>query len=216
MKKTRDWCRRAYLSAEAGEGRLVLGVDVGGSTATRATAATTTTVTTSLTTTAATSAARATTASTASGALGLNEARVEVNGLLDLALTLALLLASRARDEVLVLLVDDNGGLPLLVELAALVGATDIEVRSNGELLLSLLGEVVGVRDALILGLGVFASTVLSKGILLLGLSNGLTGLLVLQFGVTLGGTPALGGLLVGSTIGNCVSQGDINCLTAQ
>lgn len=63
-----------------------------------------------------------------------------------------------------------------------------------------MLGQVVGVGDGLVLRLGRFLSGVLSGSILLLGLGNGLTGLLILQLGLALNGTRG-GGSLVGSTM---------------
>lgn len=208
------------LFAEAGEGRLVLGVDVSSSraTATGTTtgttlAAATTAVTTASTTTAAAAAtvttvttvttvaavatvatvATVTTTVTAAGALSLDEARVKVDSLLDLALTLAELLASRGGDVLLLVVLEGGGASPLLVELAALVGLTDL-VATKSELLLGLLGEVVGVRDGLVLrfsGLGIGIS-----GGVLVALGNSLAGLLVLELGITLVGAPALSSLL--------------------
>lgn len=90
---------------------------------------------------------------------------------------------------------------PLLVDLAALVGLADLEVAVETSPLLGLLGEVFGVGDALVLGLGgLLASGVLSKGFLLLRLGNGLAGLLVLQLSLALGSAPGSGSLLLRTT----------------
>ena len=192
---------RHLFAAEAWEGRLILSVDGSGSSvlATASAAAEVATTSTPALTTATATAASSTTAAT--GALRLDEAVVEVDGLLDLALPLALLLAAAADEVVLLLVLEGLGALPLLVELAALVGAADAQAALEGELLLGLLGEVVGVGDALVLGLGrLLGSGVLGEGLLLLGLSDGLTGLLVLQLSLTLSGAPGSGSLLLGTT----------------
>lgn len=200
------------LFAQAGESGLVAGVD-GGRGVVTASACTTTgvvaaavatlTTTSSAAALAATASTAATGASgTSTGALGLDEARVKVNSLLGLALTLALGLAAGrgSPDLLLLVLVEGLGSGPLLVELAALVGRADLGcLGSECELLLGQLGEVVDVRDALVLGLGGLLSTILSSGGLLLGLSNGITSLLVLQLSVALVGAPRGGSLLVRS-----------------
>jgi hypothetical protein len=208
------------LFAQAGEGGLVLGVDGGSvltarrlrvgvaATVAAAEVASSAALTTTLTTLTAAPTTRTTTtaaAAAASGALGLNESRVKVNGLLDLALALALLLADRRGkvDLVLLGLVEGLGVSPFLVELAALVGLTDLEAGVKGCLLLGLLSQVVLVRDALILRFGgLFGDrcSIFCGGLLLLGLSNSLTGLLVLQLGITLSSTPRLGSLLLRAT----------------
>lgn len=197
------------VAAEAGESRLVAGVNSSialsrSLRSTAATAAVTSTATVTTTLSATTSTAASASASTTSGALRLDEARVEVNGLLDLALALALCLAS-GRGEVLLLLVLEGLGVgPLLVELAALVGLTDLETGVESGLLLSLLGEIFLVRDlllGLLLGGGSLSGSVLSNGILLLVLSDSFTGLLVLKLSSTLVSTPGLGSLLVRATV---------------
>lgn len=195
------------FAAEGGEGRLVAGVD-GGSILT---AATSTAEVGSLSTTlaaavtAATAAATTGTAASTAGALGLDEAGVKVNGLLDLLLTLTLLLATGGREVVDLLLLEGLGGLPLLVELATLVGRAELNAVLKGKLLLGLLDEVVGVRDALVLGLSGFpGGSILSNGLLLLGLSDGLAGLLVLQLGLALGGAPRGSSLLLGTAGNSC------------
>jgi len=202
------------VAAEAGESGLVAGVNGSAalSSSLRSAAATATgvvtttaTVTTTLsatTTTAATATAGTTSATT--GALGLDESRVEVNGLLDLALTLSLGLASSGGEVLLLLVLEGLGVGPLLVELAALVGLTDLETRLESGLLLSLLGEVIVVRDLLLglfLGGSLSSSSLLSGGVLLLVLSDSLAGLLVLKLSSTLVGTPRLGSLLVRATV---------------
>jgi hypothetical protein len=147
-------------------------------------------------------AATATTAAAASGSLRLDEAGVKVNGLLHLALTLTLLLAAGASKVDVLLLLERLGVSPLLVELASLVGGSDLDLRFESSLLLGLLDEVVGVRDALIFGLnGLLGSGILGLVLLLLCLSLGLTGLLVLKLSIAFGGTPRLSCLLIGATI---------------
>lgn len=156
------WGRHLF-AAEAGEGGLILSVDVRGSltTATATTATITATVATvatevaTATTTALASATATTiatafattsaTATTTAGTLGLNESGVEVDGLLDLALSLTLLLAAAASKVVFLFLVEGSSGLPLLVKLGAFIGGADLKVVFEGKLLLSLLSEVVGV-----------------------------------------------------------------------
>lgn len=141
--------KRSCLVAEAGESRLVLGVDVGTSSITAAASAagvssTGTTLATALTTTSTTAATAATSTTTTAGALRLNEARVKVNSLLDLALTLTQLLAVLGGEVIYLVILKGGGGSPLLVGLAAFVGSTGLQVATDSELLLSLLGEVVG------------------------------------------------------------------------
>lgn len=202
------------VAAEAGESGLVAGVDGSAalSSSLRSAAATATgvvtttaTVTTTLSTTTATAAtATAGTTSATTSALGLDESRVEVNGLLDLALTLSLGLASSGGEVLLLLVLEGLGVGPLLVELAALVGLADLETRLESGLLLSLLGEVVVVRDlllGLLLGGSLSSGSLLSSGVLLLVLSDSLAGLLVLKLSSTLVGTPGLGSLLVRAAV---------------
>jgi hypothetical protein len=186
------------FATKAGEGRLVLGVDGGRASTSTASATEVATLaavgTTSATTTTAT-------AATTSGAVRLDVARVKVDGLLDLLLALALLLARGSGEVLLIRLLERGGALPLLVGLAALVGVADLEVAET-ELLLGLLDKVVGVRDALVLLLGsLLAGAVLSESLLLLGLGNGIASLLVLQFGLALGSAPRGGSLLVRAAI---------------
>jgi hypothetical protein len=197
------------VAAEAGESRLVVGVDssVALSSSLRSAAATaavtsTATVTTTLSASATTAATAS--ASTTSGALGLDETGVEVNGLLDLALSLALGLASGGGKVLLLLVLEGLGVGPLLVELAALVGLTDLEARLKSGLLLSLLGEVFFVGDlllGLLLGGGLSGSSLLSSGVLLLVLSDSLASLLILKLSLAFVSAPGLGSLLVGATV---------------
>jgi hypothetical protein len=193
-----------HLFAEAGEGRLILSVDGGSRSITAAAAATevASTSTTSLATVAtATATTTATTGATTTSALGLDKAGVEVNGLLDLALTLTLLLTVATSVVLLLVVLERLGVLPLLVELATLVGLANVKGVFEAELLLGLLSEVLGVGDGLVLRLGGLFGSVLSSGILLLALSDGITGLLVLQLGVALSSAPRGGGLLIGATM---------------
>jgi len=153
----------------------------------------------------------------ASGSLRLDEAGVKVNRLLHLALTLALLLATGAGEVNIVLLLERLSVGPLLIELASLVGGSDVKVSLEASLLLRLLDEVVVVRDALILGLsGLLSSGVLGLLILLLRLGNGLTGLLVLKLGIAFGGTPRLGSLLIGASGGTGLVRVFVVTLTGE
>lgn len=169
-----------------------------------ATTAVTTTATVTTALSATTTTAATASASTTTGALGLDEAGVEVDGLLDLALSLALSLASGSGEVLLLLVLEGLGVGPLLVELAALVGLTDLGARLKSGLLLGLLGEVVFVGDlllGLLLGGGLSGSSLLSSGVLLLVLSDSLAGLLVLKLSLAFVSTPGLGSLLVGATV---------------
>lgn len=222
-------CDEADLRAQAGEGRLVAGVEGLGaiaaatstaevstvsmstiSTSTTATALTTSTaalatafaatLATSLTTAATRGAAGASTSTTATGALRLDVALVNVDDLLGLALALTLGLGSGGGDEVLILVLGQSLGVsPLLVNLGSLVGLADLEALSNGELLLGLLGEVVGVRDALVLLLGHLLSvlSILGNSLLQFRLGDLLACLLILLLSTSLSGAPGLGSLLV-------------------
>ena len=168
-----------------------------------ATTAVTTTATVTTALSATTTTAATASASTTTGTLGLDEAGVEVDGLLDLALSLALGLASGGSKVLLLLVLEGLGVGPLLVELAAFVGLTDLGARLKSGLLLSLLGEVVFVRDlllGLLFGGGLSGSSLLSSGVLLLVLSDSLAGLLVLKLSLAFVSTPGLGSLLVGAT----------------
>jgi hypothetical protein len=168
-----------------------------------ATTAVTTTATVTTALSATTTTAATASASTTTGALGLDEAGVEVDGLLDLALSLALGLASGGGKVLLLLVLEGLGVGPLLVELAALVGLTDLGAGLKSGLLLGLLGEVVFVGDlllGLLLGGGLSGSSLLSSGVLLLVLSDSLAGLLILKLSLAFVSTPGLGSLLVGAT----------------
>jgi hypothetical protein len=197
---------RMGLFAKGGEGGLIAGVDSGTAVATASTTGTglgLATSTTGLaaggTATGGTTAGGATTATagTTTGAVLLDEALVNVDVLLLLALTLALGLATGSGDEVGVVLLDELLGGPLLVDLGAL-DLADGQVAGKGGLLLGLLGEVVGVRDVLVLGLGgLGVLSILGRSLLQLGLGDLLTSLLVLLLGVALSSTPRLGSLLL-------------------
>lgn len=202
------------LAAQAGESAGVVGVDGGRATTSTTRAATgeavttargtstgstagstTATVATLSSTTTVTAAASATATAALTGAVGrrLLPFVVSDEDVLRLALALALLLASRTGDEVLIVVLDEGlGASPLLLLLGVdtLVGLAGRCASVQGELLLGLLGEVGLESDLLrlrLLGLGL---GILSLGILLLGLSNGLTGLLVVELGGSLGGAP--------------------------
>lgn len=80
----------------------------------------------------------------------------------------------------------------------------------EGELLLGLLGEVVGVGDGLVLLLGgslLSGGGILGTGVLLVGLGDLLAGLLILQLGLALSGAPRESSLLVGTTARSEVSR---------
>jgi hypothetical protein len=132
---------------------------------------------------------------------------VDLKELLLLTLALTLGLSTGSSDEVFFFLLGDWLGVgPLLVNLVWLTGFRDTGTKS--ELLLSLLSEVIGVRDAVIFGLGLgswLTSTIGGSGItitgqslLLIGLGNGFTSLLVVEFGFTIVSTPAVSSLLLG------------------
>lgn len=202
------------LAAQAGESTGVVGVDEGraatsttgaatgeavttargASTGSTAGSTTATVATLSSTTTVTTTTSAAATA-TLTGAVGrrLLPLVVSDENVLLLALALALLLAPRTGDEVLIVVLDEGlGASPLLLLLGVdtLVGLAGRCAGVQGSPLLGLLGEVGLKSDLLrlrLLGLGL---GILSLGILLLGLSNGLTGLLVVELGSSLGGAP--------------------------
>lgn len=212
-----------YLSAEAREGRLVTSVERGRGTLTAlaalttstttaeiatatATTLTTSTSTTSLATTLATTfttgtATGTTTATSTTGTIRLDIALVNVDELLGLALTFALSLATRARNELIVLLLSELFGAgPLLVGLGALVRLANVEGSVKGKLLLGQLSKVFGVGNALVLRLELSSGSfgVLSSGILQLGLSDLLANLLVFLLSIAISSTPGLGCLLLG------------------
>jgi hypothetical protein len=205
--------RLEHLCAEAWESALVLGVDWGSlGTATwgssssswgiTASAAASWAITTAWAVTAAWSIATSTTAtaSTATSTTllwGLNKALVDLNDLLLLALTLTLgLWTGTGNESSFLLLLESLGGLPLLVLLATLVGLADLK-GTKSELLLSLLDEVVGVRDAVVLWLWLGDLSGLTVSVLELSLSNGLGGLLILELSLTLGSAPSVSSLLL-------------------
>lgn len=199
-----------HLVAEAGEGRLIVGVDgsslvlgAGGT----ATGSTTGSTAGSATATAgiATGTTTAAASTTTSGTLGLDETLVDLEDLLDLALTLALLLAGGASNELLGLILLEGLGVgPLLVLNDTLVGLADLEggLGLESGLLLSELGEVLRVGDVLLLlllGDSLSGGLTLGGGLLLLSLGDLLGGLLILQLGLALGSAPGKGSLLLGS-----------------
>lgn len=153
----------------------------------------TTELATALATATGTTAWSTTSTPAAAAFLGLVIAVVNLDKLLSLALTLALGLATDTSNEgVLSVLLERLGVGPLLVDLGALVGLADLEVLAQSQFLLGLLGEVVGVGDALVLKLsgelGVLG--ILGNGVLDLGLGNLLASLLVLLLSFTLGSAP--------------------------
>lgn len=168
-------------------------------TTTAVTTTATTLTTTERTTALAAAAAAAVTASTAGTTLtgrgSKHAVTIELDVDLLLALTLTLSLAAGTSEEVL-LLAGDLGALGEVLG-AALVGLAEV-LLTELELLLSQLGEVGSVGLGVVLGLGLSLSLgVLLDGLLLLLLSNGLTGLLVSEFGLAGLGTPAVSSLLL-------------------
>jgi hypothetical protein len=133
--------------------------------------------------------------------------------LLLLALALTLGLASRTSNEVFLFFLRDGFGVsPLLVLLATLIGLTSLRNTSTkGKLLLSKLSEVVRVRDAVVLrlelscgfgggGINWRSVAVTSQSVLLFGIGNSFTSLLISEFGSAFVSTPAMASLLLGIT----------------
>jgi hypothetical protein len=164
-------------------------------TATEFTAATTTAFTTATTTVA----TAASTASTLTGRGSEHAVTIELDVDLLLALALTLGLGTLAGHVGLLLFLTGQGLALGELLAAALVGLADV-LGSKGELLLGLLDEVGGVGLALVfrLGLGlVLALGGISYGVLLLGLGDGLSGLLVFELSVAVVSTPAVRSLLL-------------------
>lgn len=163
----------------------------------------TTTTAGSVSTTASATASESTTSTALRALGGLDEALVDLDNGLLLALTLALGLSSGSADKVLLVLLGESFGVgPLLVDLGSLVGLAGLgngaEQSSAGLLLLL---EVVGVGLAVVLGLdfgGSNSVTVSRQGFLGLGAGNGITSLLISELSASLVGTPAMGSLLLG------------------
>ena len=142
-------------------------------------------------------------AAAASGALlGFVVAIVDVDQLLGLALALALGLAGRGTDELVLFLDKRSSGVPLLVLLDALVGPAGLELGLERRLFLGLLDEILVVRDLLLFGfdrllLGLAAlGGVLDGRFVFVLLGDFLTGSLVLQLGIALASAPTVGSLL--------------------
>lgn len=162
-----DFVCGSCLCAEAGEGTLIVGVDLLASTtaATRGTAASATgsTATLATTTTAAATAlateftTAASTASTTVAALArLGPGVVDVKNSLYLLFALTLGFGTGAGKVSLLLatlLAESLGGCPLLVLLGTFVGCTGGEATTKGQLLLGLLGKVFGVGLLLLFSL---------------------------------------------------------------
>lgn len=175
---------------------------------------TTSTVSTELATSSTSSTAAASSA-TVSGVSSSVVLTIEGNTLLLVLDLLSLLgLATRANDEVLILL--STGECLALGELlgGAFVGLANAQVSTKSQTLLGQLGHVlvVGLGLVLLSGLlggslavwSVAESWVLSSGVgcearvvLRLGVGDGIAGLLIGPFGVTIFSTPALSCLLV-------------------
>jgi hypothetical protein len=195
-------CSRNLFTAQAGE---VLLVDLDGRTSSGAATATTFTaraITTSTASTTATTTASSGTVATATGLL--NEAHVDFEEILLLALSLTLALLFLRLDVVLLLAVafEFLDVLPFLV-LAAFVGGTGFLHTEFAAALSSLLSEIVGVGLGLVGFLGSGSSLAAFKrslGFGLLSLSDGFTGLFVVPLGIALLSTPALSNLLLGIT----------------
>jgi hypothetical protein len=197
--------------AEGGEGAGVINVD-GGSTAvvlpsaTRAASGSSRAVTTGSTTVTASTASTASAPVTTTTLPVVDEAGLDLEELLLLALTVAGLFPGLASEviAVLVALVEGPGIGPLLVLAGSLVGTTDV----GGSTKVGLLGGKL--RKVLVVGLGLLL--LLNGGSLLalggsgltlasLLLGDLLTSKLVIPFARALGGTPALVGLLVGVAV---------------
>lgn len=215
-----------FLRSQAGEGRGIAGVDgsglaargatgrasvgalgastAAGSVAASATESTLESASAGGSVSTATAATEASTGAATARLGSLDEALVDVEDLLLLALTLALGLAAGASNEVLLFFLGDRLSVgPLLVLLAALVGLAGLrDPGTELELLLGQLGEVIGVGDAVVLGLSLgLGLGGCSLALLLVSLSNGITGLLILQLGIALVGAPAVASLLLGVTV---------------
>lgn len=119
-----------------------------------------------------------------------------------LAGAFALGLGSGTGHEVFLLLARDGSALRELLA-ASLVGLADV-LGSERELLLGLLGKVSGVGLALVLGLrldSVLSLSVLGDGLLLLGLGDLVTSLLVCELGIAVVTAPAVSSLLLVLTV---------------
>jgi hypothetical protein len=93
---------------------------------------------------------------------------------------------------------------------AALVGLA--HVLGRRQLLLGLLEQIFGVRLALVLGFGLrlgLGNSVLVDGLLLFGLGDGLSGLLVFQLGLAVVAAPAVSSLLLVLTVTVSTSQSE-------
>lgn len=179
------------------------GSTTAGSTATRSTARSAVTTATTLTATTATTIA-ATVAPEAATAAALTRLTLPGTVPLDnvlLGLLLLLLAALLDRGGVVseVFLLDGNQGLLLL---GALIGLAELlgSVKTSGSAFFVPLGQVLVEGELLGLRLLRFGLSILSLGGLLLALSNGFSGLLILQLGVAISGAPRLGSLLLGAT----------------
>jgi hypothetical protein len=203
---------KSLVAAQAGEGRLIIGVDglvllatataatevAAGSAAGGTTGSTATTATASITTGSVATGATATTAAAAPSALRLDVTVLELDELLGLALTLALGLAAGAGEELLLGVLGDGSEVLPLVVLDTLVGLADAQGAKAG-LLLGELSKVLVVGDVLVLGLLLLSLALggsLTLG-LLLGLGDLSASLLILQLGLALVGAPRLGSLLL-------------------
>jgi hypothetical protein len=134
---------------------------------------------------------------------------IELDVNLLLALTFALGLAPWASHEVVLLLTGQRLALGELGA-AALVGLA--HVLGRRQLLLGLLEQIFGVRLALVLGFGLrlgLGDSVLVDGLLLFGLGDGLSGLLVFQLGLAVVAAPAVSSLLLVLTVTVSTSQSE-------
>jgi hypothetical protein len=119
--------------------------------------------------------------------------------------TITLGLSARASNKVFLLFL--GNGLcvgPFLVSLA-LIGLAGLKSTAKGELLLSLLTEVLSIGDAVVLWLGSFDDLIASlsitgQSLLLVSLGDSLSSLLISELSASLLGTPAVVGLLLGFT----------------
>lgn len=159
-------------------------------TTTTAAAVTTTTLATVTATVTATATATASTGRTVLGRAGVV---LPNDGLLGLLVLGGFLCCRSGNKVVLLVLLGQSGALGVVVFDSADLEL--LELGSGG----GLLSEVGIERDLLDLRLLGLAFSVLSVGLGLLGLCDGLTGLLVVQLGLAVGSTPRLGSLLLGA-----------------
>jgi hypothetical protein len=143
------------------------------------------------------------TGTTLAGRRSEHAVTVELDVDLLLALAFTLSLGSGAGHVGLLLLAGQCLALGELLA-ATLVGLANV-LGTKGELLLGLLDKVGGVRNALVLGLGlrlVLGFSGISDSFLLFGLGNGIASDLVFELSVAVVSAPAVSGLLLLLAVG--------------